>query len=144
MLPLQARVDLGVIAVKEYSTFYKSPRLEPCHQMVQCQIQDTHWEGGVLPSHCRDALHVFYSPSQLGSLLREKILFESGIKFTIFQYFVMLFIKQNGIHITFLEKELKNNFPGKGVAASPTPWCSRYWKGSLLFALDYSCQLDLL
>ena len=31
--------------------------------------------------------------------------------------------------------------PGKGVAPSPTPQCSSYWKGSLLIALNYSCQL---
>ena len=30
---------------------------------------------------------------------------------------------------------------GKGVAPSPTPWCSSYWKGSLLVALDYGHQL---
>ena len=30
---------------------------------------------------------------------------------------------------------------GKGVAPSPTPWCSSYWKGSLLVALDYGRQL---
>ena len=29
---------------------------------------------------------------------------------------------------------------GKGVAPSPTPRCSSYWKESLLVALDYSCQ----
>ena len=34
--------------------------------------------------------------------------------------------------------------PGKWVAPSPTPQCSSYWKGSLLVALDYSCQLYLL
>ena len=31
--------------------------------------------------------------------------------------------------------------PGKGEAPSPTPWCSSYWKGSLLVTLDYSHQL---
>ena len=31
--------------------------------------------------------------------------------------------------------------PGKGVASSPTPQCSSYWKGSLLVALDYGSQL---
>ena len=31
--------------------------------------------------------------------------------------------------------------PEKGVASSPTPWCSSYWKGSLLVALDYGRQL---
>ena len=27
--------------------------------------------------------------------------------------------------------------PGKGVAPSPTPWCSSYWKGNLQVTLDY-------
>ena len=31
--------------------------------------------------------------------------------------------------------------PGKGVAPSPTPRCSNYWKGSLLVSLDYGRQL---
>ena len=26
--------------------------------------------------------------------------------------------------------------PGKGVASSPTPWCSNYWKGNLRVSLD--------
>ena len=30
--------------------------------------------------------------------------------------------------------------PGKGVALSPTRWCSSYWKGSLLVTLDNSRQ----
>ena len=34
--------------------------------------------------------------------------------------------------------------PGKGVAPSPTPRCSSYWKGSLLVALDYDHQIYLL
>ena len=33
---------------------------------------------------------------------------------------------------------------GKGVAPSPTHWCSSYWKGSLLVTLDYDRQLYLL
>ena len=31
--------------------------------------------------------------------------------------------------------------PGKGVAPSPTPWCSSYWKWNLRVTLDYGCQL---
>ena len=34
--------------------------------------------------------------------------------------------------------------PGKGVAPSPTPRCSSYWKGSLLVTLNYGRQLYLL
>ena len=33
---------------------------------------------------------------------------------------------------------------GKGVAPSPTPWCSSYQKGSLWVTLDYGCQLYFL
>ena len=40
--------------------------------------------------------------------------------------------------------KVKWSNPGKGVAPSPTPWCSSYWKRSLLVALDYGCQLYLL
>ena len=29
----------------------------------------------------------------------------------------------------------------KGVAPSPTPQCSSYWKGNLLVVHDYGCQL---
>ena len=36
---------------------------------------------------------------------------------------------------------VKWNNPGKGVAPSPTPRCSSYWKGSLLVTLDYGHQL---
>ena len=34
--------------------------------------------------------------------------------------------------------------PGKGVAPSPTPWCSSYWKGTLWVTLDYSRKLYFL
>ena len=34
--------------------------------------------------------------------------------------------------------------PGKGVAPSPIPQCSSYWKGSLPVAFDYYRQLHLL
>ena len=33
VLQLQVRVDLGVMAMKGYSTFPRSPKLEPHHQM---------------------------------------------------------------------------------------------------------------
>ena len=46
MLPCQVRVDQGTMAMKGYSTIPKSPRLESCHQMVYCHIQDIHWTGG--------------------------------------------------------------------------------------------------
>ena len=40
MLLLQARVDLGVMAMKRYSAFTTAPALlEPDHQIVLCHIQ---------------------------------------------------------------------------------------------------------
>ena len=60
MLPLRARVDLGAMAMNDYSTFPKSPALlKPDHQIILCHIQDTRWE----------AVSVFCSLSQLGQLL---------------------------------------------------------------------------
>ena len=65
MLPFQARVNLGVMAMEEYSAFSKAPALlKPHHQIV---YKDTRW-GGVVPL-CRDAVGVFYRPSRLGNLL---------------------------------------------------------------------------
>ena len=50
MLPLRARVDLGAMAIKGYSTFPKAPALlEPHHQIVKCHNQDTCWGGGLTP-----------------------------------------------------------------------------------------------
>ena len=45
VLPLQARVDLEAMVMKEYSAFPKAPELlKPDHQIVLCHIQDTCWE----------------------------------------------------------------------------------------------------
>ena len=43
--------------------------------------------------------------------------------------------------ITRLESRVKCSIPGKGVAPSPTPWCSSYWKGSLWVTLDWGHHL---
>ena len=49
MLLLQARVSLGIMAIKGYPTLSKTPALlEPHHQIVLCHIQDTHW-GSLTP-----------------------------------------------------------------------------------------------
>ena len=37
--------------------------------------------------------------------------------------------------------QYKHFFPGKGVAPSPMPRYSSYWKKSLLVALDYGRQI---
>ena len=47
VLPLQARVDLGAMAMKRCSIFPKAPALlEPHHQTVKCHIKNTCWGGG--------------------------------------------------------------------------------------------------
>ena len=61
VVSFRARVNLGVIVMKEHSTLPKASALpEPFHKIVWCHIQDTHWE--VLPL-CREAVSVFYRPS---------------------------------------------------------------------------------
>ena len=57
------REDVGLMAMKGYSSFPKSSRLKPHLQMVWYHIQDSGW--AFLPL-CRDAVGVFYSPSWLG------------------------------------------------------------------------------
>ena len=75
MLPLQARTDQRVIAMKRYmASFSKAPALlEPYYQIVWCHIQDTHCGGGIFLSLYRDAVDVFYSPNQLGCLRDHRI-----------------------------------------------------------------------
>ena len=45
------------------------------------------------------------------------------------------------LNIVRYKSRVKWSNAGKRVAPSPTPWCSRYWKRSLLVALDYDHQL---
>ena len=47
------------------------------------------------------------------------------------------------INIRYLPRVKWSN-PEKDVAPSPTTWCSSYWKGSLLIALDYGRQQLIL
>ena len=46
----------------------------------------------------------------------------------------------NTQHIRYRSRVKRSN-PGKGVVPSPTPRCSRYWKGSLRIDLNYGRQL---
>ena len=64
VIPLQASVDLGVMAMKGYSTFSKAPPLlEPHHQIVLCPIQDTRWGGvGSYPSAEKQSVY-FTAPA---------------------------------------------------------------------------------
>ena len=47
------------------------------------------------------------------------------------------------LSITKYGSRVKWSNLGKGVAPSPTPWCSSYYKGNLRVALDYGHQLYL-
>ena len=42
VLPLWVRVDQGVMAIKEYCTFFNAPELQPHHQIQCCVIPRTH------------------------------------------------------------------------------------------------------
>ena len=61
---LRVCVDLGVIAMKEYNTFYKAPELESRHQIQFIGISSI-LVGGILPP-CGQTVGVFYSSGRLG------------------------------------------------------------------------------
>ena len=69
MLPLRARVDLGVMTMKGYSVFRKVPALlEPHHQIVLCHIRTL---GGGVISLCRGVVVYFTAPAKWAiSILR--------------------------------------------------------------------------
>ena len=46
------------VTLKSYSTFHQCPRLEPHHQIVKCDIQDTCWWGNLI----KNAVSVFFNP----------------------------------------------------------------------------------
>ena len=69
MLPLQARGDLGVKAMKEYITFHKAPELlELRHQIVKCHIQDTRWSVCVGGSYSSTEMQSAYSTAGTAGL----------------------------------------------------------------------------
>ena len=83
VLPLQARVDLGAMVMKGYSTFPKASALQlPPHQIILGHIQDTCLEGRRVLFLCRDSVGVFSRPSQLDSyiLFYEQAAYEKGTK----------------------------------------------------------------
>ena len=68
----------------------------------------------------------------LGSILRRVI------PKTLKWYLIPLCLTLSNIRYV---SRVKRSNHGKGVAPSPTPWCSSYWKGSLLVTLDWGRQL---
>ena len=62
MLPLQVRVDLGILTMKGYSTFPKTPELE-LHQIQLRVIPKIIMGVGGLCLY-REAVGIFYSPIQ--------------------------------------------------------------------------------
>ena len=52
VLPLWIIVNLGVMAMKKFSTLSKASELEPCHQMVKCCVQDTCWRSLTTLQRC--------------------------------------------------------------------------------------------
>ena len=63
-------MDLGVMAMKEYSTFPKALRLEFHHQLQFSVISSTFVGKEVFALH-RDLVRIFYSLTQLGYNLFE-------------------------------------------------------------------------
>ena len=69
-----------------------------------------------------------------------------SIQVTSYQRLLEWYLIPPGLTLTNIRYVSRGKWsnPGKGVVPSPTPWCSSYWKGSLLVTLDYSRQLSYL
>ena len=69
MLPLRARVDQGVMVIKEFSSFTEAPELQEAHhQIVLCHHIRTFVDGGGVLPLWRKADGVFNSPTGLSKL----------------------------------------------------------------------------
>ena len=103
MLPLRARVNLGAMAIKGYSTFSKAPALlEPHHQIVLCHIQDTRcgwWDLSPLHRNSRCILQLqpngpSGSPTPLQKcshcILQPQPIGPRKIFFTFLMYFIFI------------------------------------------------------
>ena len=89
------------------------------------------------------------SPGRLANTLPTRQMFANGlgdlgsipgrvIPKTQKWYFIPLYLTLSDIRYV---SRVKWSNPGKGVAPSPTPQYSSYWKGRLLVALDYGRQI---
>ena len=69
------------------------------------------------------------------------MVWESGVQFQVksYQRLKKWYLIPPCLTLSIIRyaSRVKWNNPGKGVAPSPTPWCSSYWKESLLVALNY-------
>ena len=97
------------------STIPRNSELEPYHKMQLCVILMTVVE-------CSPMARETGVQSQVESYQRLKkwYLMSPWLTLSIIRYI----------------SRVKWSNPGKGVAPSPTPWCSSYWKGSFRVILD--------
>ena len=85
VLPFQARVDLRMMAIKEYFAFPKAPALLDLQYRRLVSYPENSFMAVILL--CREAVHVFYSPSWLGNKWRI-------VEFIYFWRILMLFEMQ--------------------------------------------------
>ena len=145
------KVDLEVITAKGYSILLKVPGLNPQYQIQFIIIYRTLvGRGRVLSLRSQCILHTqssgwsnlcrFYSLVECSPMVRETWV-QSQVAST--QRLQKWYLIPPGLTLSNIRcvSRVKWSNPEKGVAPSPTPRCSSYWKGSLRVALDYSRQL---
>ena len=71
VLPIRVWMNLGIMAMKGYSTLYKAPELELHHQMGFCLIPRILIERRGVP-FCRGVVDVFYSPNWQSKKIKNK------------------------------------------------------------------------
>ena len=87
MVLLRARVDLGAMTMKRYSTFPKTPTLLEPHNQFNV-IYRTLVGVDVVISLCRNVVGVFYSPSQFIDRVNILIIVDSAILMVLHQSFL--------------------------------------------------------
>ena len=95
VLPLQARVDLGAIAMNAYSKFPKDQGLEPHHQMIWCHLQENRWSYpstemlSVYSTALADCAYEYLAEDYAGILIRDIIRGSRNFDLVNFSYEVI-------------------------------------------------------
>ena len=108
--------------------------ISPHTHILQITFKDNNNKNNTIITHLRrwPFNHVTIGPGDLGSIPGRVI------AKTLKMVLDTLLLKTQQYKV-----RIRSN-PGKGVAPSPTPRCSSYWKGRLLVPLYYGRQLYLL
>ena len=111
-----------------------------CFRAFLLMVLFAHWPHSLnIKVHITEALLCWLRSVTVKCVMR--ILCESHYTIAIRCWFNNLYFELFHEYFICSISRVKWSNPGKGIAPSPTHWCSSYQRGSLWVTLDYSCQL---